>query len=501
MSVLLRVDGQISLHKDGLIPAVQIDQPLEIRAGELVGMAGRSGIGKSMFIRSVVDIIDDSRIKHTHQGIYQPSSSFAYIPQDLGLLPECSLSWNAHSLSAGKSIEEVLRKGPEDFVAKIRGRKRWSPGTLSGGERRVFSLLCALASGADLLILDETFVSLDRQRLEWGIRALKQAISIRSSKGALVVSHDPAVLQACDKVFVFEQSDGVRWVRSFDGSAFEHLGEPGNAQVGYSISESYDSPKKPRDVRLQLLGRTIVAIGFSLMLMVIVMLAPKLSPNEKVRAFMPSLSSMYKALGEVHPFLLGEAVWTLSSALMAWLGAVGLSFLFWMLLVYFQRVRPLALSLFVALQGIPVAVFAPVVAIVFGTGGRALEIVIGIFISVFPIGLIGARVISAVPLDIFRAHRARSMMSRYITSLQYARGTVMRAVVSCSPLPAIGVIVAEYLAANRGLGNLLLRALPESFDLSKVYVYSLSCVFVACIVLLASTVVATFSLPRDVSAE
>ena len=65
--------------------------------------------------------------------------------------------------------------------------------------------------------------------------------------------------------------------------------------------------------------------------------------------------------------------------------------------------------------------------------------------------------------------------------------------------PLVGVIVAEYVIGQRGLGNLLFRTIPAG--LAERWIYALGCVTTACMLLLVVSAIALRILPSDIRLE
>ena len=83
-------------------------------------------------------------------------------------------------------------------LAELEGEEKAYPSSLSGGMARRLALARCAALGGDLLLLDEPFSGVDGERALRILRRLRQM-----GTPVLLVSHEPAVLAACDLAYPF----------------------------------------------------------------------------------------------------------------------------------------------------------------------------------------------------------------------------------------------------------------------------------------------------------
>lgn len=79
------------------------------------------------------------------------------------------------------------------------------PGQMSGGERQRVGIARALVNSPSVLLVDEPTSALDRQRSQDIVRLLK-AQARDNGVATVMVTHDPSVLEHCDRVY--EMQDG-----------------------------------------------------------------------------------------------------------------------------------------------------------------------------------------------------------------------------------------------------------------------------------------------------
>jgi len=203
-------------HRAPLYDALSVD----IRAGERVGLVGRSGSGKTTFVKLVQRLydvsggrilIDGQDIAHATQ--HSLRSQIAIVQQD-PILFHRSLAENIAYARPGASmaaIEQAARlANAHDFILRLpkgygtlvgeRGVK------LSGGERQRVALARAFLADAPVLILDEATSSLDSES-----EALIQQAMERLMKGrtSIVIAHRLSTVRSLDRILVFDRGEIV----------------------------------------------------------------------------------------------------------------------------------------------------------------------------------------------------------------------------------------------------------------------------------------------------
>ncbi|MDP1584744.1 MAG: ABC transporter ATP-binding protein [Bradyrhizobium sp.] len=203
-------------HREPLYDGLSVD----IRAGERVGLVGRSGSGKTTFVKLVQRLYDVSggRILIDGQDIalttqHSLRSQIAIVQQD-PILFHRSLAENIAYGRPGASmaaIEQAARlANAHEFILRLpkgygtlvgeRGVK------LSGGERQRVALARAFLADAPVLILDEATSSLDSES-----EALIQQAMERLMKGrtSIVIAHRLSTVRSLDRILVFDRGDIV----------------------------------------------------------------------------------------------------------------------------------------------------------------------------------------------------------------------------------------------------------------------------------------------------
>ena len=192
------------------------DLSVAIEAGERVGLVGRSGSGKTTFVKLIQRLYDvtGGRIAIDGQdvaGVTQSSlrASIALVQQE-PILFHRSLGENIAYARPGATADEIERAArlanAHDFIAALpkgyatlvgeRGVK------LSGGERQRVAIARAFLADAPVLILDEATSSLDSESEALISQAIERLMVGRTT---IVIAHRLSTVRAMDRILVFER--------------------------------------------------------------------------------------------------------------------------------------------------------------------------------------------------------------------------------------------------------------------------------------------------------
>jgi NitT/TauT family transport system ATP-binding protein len=190
------------------------DVSLSIRANEFVSIVGPSGCGKTTFLNIVagLTVMEEGEVTIDGRSIDGPGADRAVVFQSANLLP-----WRTvlHNVAYGMELQrrfsaEDRRERARHFtrLVGLAGSENKYPAELSGGMQQRVNLARALATDADVLLMDEPFAALDAQTREFMQEELLR-IWTTASKTVLFVTHqiDEAVFLA-DRVFVFGLNPG-----------------------------------------------------------------------------------------------------------------------------------------------------------------------------------------------------------------------------------------------------------------------------------------------------
>ena len=174
---------------------------LSVAPGEIVGLAGPSGIGKSTLLAAVLGFVG------AQSGAIERPHEISWVGQRPGLM-QGSVAENVALGEAAPDLALVLRALERVGLTGIdAGQQLGALGAgLSGGQaQRVSIARClyrAWVHDTPLLLLDEPTSALDAENEAVVAQALRR--EAESGRSVLVVSHRPALLEAADRVVQFE---------------------------------------------------------------------------------------------------------------------------------------------------------------------------------------------------------------------------------------------------------------------------------------------------------
>lgn len=146
------------------------DVSLDVQPGELVGLIGLNGAGKSTTINHVIGIlrpfsgkimlngisIQDEPEKYKQQIAYVPETPILY--DELTLKEHLGLTMDAYGLDHDQAWQRAHRLLK---LFRLDNKLDWFPANFSKGMKQKVMICCAFMTDAKLLIVDEPFYGLD----------------------------------------------------------------------------------------------------------------------------------------------------------------------------------------------------------------------------------------------------------------------------------------------------------------------------------------------------
>ena len=142
---------------------------LELKKGELHAFLGASGCGKSTLLHILAGFLEPQRGKITLDGVvlFDKEASINLAPEQRGV----GIVFQEHSLFPHLSVKENILFGQKKLkscdswlrLMRLEEKAHQFPGELSGGQQQRVAIARSLAAEPKLVLLDESFSSLDKQ--------------------------------------------------------------------------------------------------------------------------------------------------------------------------------------------------------------------------------------------------------------------------------------------------------------------------------------------------
>jgi branched-chain amino acid transport system ATP-binding protein len=203
---------------------------LALEQGQILGLLGRNGVGKTTLVNSIVGFVPPRRGRIVFKGADVTAvSSFETVRRGMGLVPQgrrvfptLTVEENLRVAARGASRHGWTLERIYPLFPRLAERRRQRAKTLSGGEQQMLAIARGLMTNPDCLIMDEPSEGLAPIIIQavWQIiRKLKQeglsillveqnaALALQlvdyvhvMSKGQVVHSADPQSLQRDEAV-------------------------------------------------------------------------------------------------------------------------------------------------------------------------------------------------------------------------------------------------------------------------------------------------------------
>ena len=169
---------------------------IAVEQGELVGLIGLNGAGKSTTIKHILGLlpIKSGEILINDVSLAADEQTYrkqvAYIPEQPMLYEQLTLREHLRLMAQGYDVDQTTaHERMNHYAERLRMTKQleWFPNVFSKGMKQKAMILCALITGSELLIVDEPFVGLDPL-------AIRELLNIFSElkgegKGILMSTH------------------------------------------------------------------------------------------------------------------------------------------------------------------------------------------------------------------------------------------------------------------------------------------------------------------------
>jgi branched-chain amino acid transport system ATP-binding protein len=210
---LVRVEGIHTYYgKSHILDGVS----LEIRRGEVVGLLGRNGVGKSTTLKTIMGLVRPSRGRTLFEGraiTDLPAHRLArlgigYVPEDRRIFRLLTVMENLRTGLDRREVTEAKKKQLLDkayaYFPVLAERRNQPGGTLSGGEQQMLAIARAMMLEPKIILLDEPTEGLMPRM----VSQIRQIIDVLRGEGVailLVEQNVPLTLDASERIYIMEK--------------------------------------------------------------------------------------------------------------------------------------------------------------------------------------------------------------------------------------------------------------------------------------------------------
>ncbi len=224
-----RLSGDIRLqnltftYPDGETPVLK-DVSLHIKPGEMLGILGRTGSGKSSLADLLLRVYDCERGMLLLDGVPISEIPLAVLHRDMAYVPQENFLFSdtlEENIAFGleerirehpklrDSIQDAARAAcihdnimdfPEEYLTLVGERGV----TLSGGQKQRSSIARALLKDSAVLILDDSLSAVDTDTEE---QILENLMRLRKGKTTIIIAHRISTLQKADHIAVLAEGE------------------------------------------------------------------------------------------------------------------------------------------------------------------------------------------------------------------------------------------------------------------------------------------------------
>ena len=172
---------------------------VEVGDGEIVGLVGPNGCGKTTLLRIICGL------EKPDGGLVEVGGILGYVPQDDVLLPWATLRNNIGLGLKFRGLPQNIRDERVYQASELLGIREYLnkyPRHVSGGTARKASIARALVLNPDILLLDEPYSGLDVSSIK-NLQIILKRINDLRNVAMLIVSHQiEELMQISDRIYV-----------------------------------------------------------------------------------------------------------------------------------------------------------------------------------------------------------------------------------------------------------------------------------------------------------
>lgn len=192
----------------------------DVDPGEIVGLLGRNGAGKTTSFRMAIGMITPEAGRVIFRGedvtnlpMYRHAlAGMGYLSQEPSVFQRLTVEQNLLAILETVGLSRIARRQRCDELLQqfgLRHKARDAARTCSGGERRRLEIARSLVTQPRLLLLDEPFAAVDPHTVE----ELQEEVRRLASKGIAILVTDHNVqqtLRICDRAYILHEGRNLR---------------------------------------------------------------------------------------------------------------------------------------------------------------------------------------------------------------------------------------------------------------------------------------------------
>ena len=238
--MVVKVSNLVKRYGD-LVAVDHLD--LEVREGEIFGLLGPNGSGKTTAINCILSLLSfdkgnvDVFDRKMSPSAWSIKKDIGVVMQDVAVIDELTVYQNVDFFCGLYISDKKVRKGLVDEAIEFVGLQefvKFYPKKLSGGLLRRLNIACGIAHKPKLIILDEPTVAVDPQSRN----SILEGIVRLNREGATVIytSHYmEEVEQICSRIAIMDKGHIIAQGTKEDLKEMIHLGEKITVEI---LSES-----------------------------------------------------------------------------------------------------------------------------------------------------------------------------------------------------------------------------------------------------------------------
>jgi branched-chain amino acid transport system ATP-binding protein len=189
---------------------------LTVGSGEVVGLLGRNGVGKSTTLKTIMGLVQPSQGKVMLEGnpiTDMPSHKLArlgigYVPEDRRIFRLLTVMENLRTGLDRNGVSDEKKRALLDkvftYFPVLAERRNQAGGTLSGGEQQMLAIARAIMLEPKIILLDEPTEGL-MPRMVSQIQSIIEILHKEDVAILLVEQNVPLTLAASQRVYIMEK--------------------------------------------------------------------------------------------------------------------------------------------------------------------------------------------------------------------------------------------------------------------------------------------------------